>query len=111
MARNSATIAFRVKPEIKRRADELFERLGMTTSTGMNVLLMQTLEHRGFPYGIIVPNGCESIKVRTEEEEANEYPNAETRAVLDRDMAGLEPSYGPFDSTEEMLKAALDMED
>ena len=50
-------------------------------------------------------------ETRTDEEEANEYPNAETRAVLDRDKAGLEPSYGPFNSTEEMLKAALDMED
>ena len=101
----TSTIAFRVKPEIKRRADALFSRLGMTTSTGMNVLLMYTLEHRGFPHGITLED------TRTDEEEANECPNAETRAVLDRDMAGLEPSYGPFNSTEEMLKAALDMED
>ena len=85
MARNSATIAFRVKPEIKRRADALFSRLGMTTSTAMNVLLMYTLEHRGFPHSITLG------ETRTDEEEANEYPNAETRAVLDRDMAGLEP--------------------
>ncbi len=101
----TSTIAFRVKPEIKRRADALFSRLGMTTSTAMNVLLMYTLEHRGFPHGITLG------ETRTDEEEANEYPNAETRAVLDRDMAGLEPSYGPFNSTEEMLKAALEMED
>ena len=105
---SSATIAFRVKPEIKRRADKLFERLGMTTSTAMNILLVQTLEHRGFPFKIVLP---EEEHERTEEEEANEYPNAETRAVLDRDMAGLEPSYGPFDSAEEMIKAALSMED
>ncbi len=102
---STSTIAFRVKPEIKRRADALFSRLGMTTSTGMNILLMYTLEHRGFPYGITLG------ETRTEEEEANEYPNAETRAILDRDKAGLEPSYGPFDSTEEMLKAALAIED
>ena len=102
---NSATIAFRVKPEIKHRADKLFARLGMTTSTGMNVLLMQTLAHGGFAAPVVVSDE------RTEEEEANEYPNAETRAVLDRDMAGLEPSYGPFNSTEEMLKSALDMKD
>ena len=106
----TSTIAFRVKPEIKRRADDLFSRLGMTTSTGMNVLLMYTLEHRGFPYGITI--GDEGVvETRTDEEEANEYPNAETRAVLDRDMAGLEPTYGPFNSTEEMLKSALSMED
>ena len=55
MSTNSATIAFRVKPEIKKRADQLFERLGMTTSTAMNVLLMQTLEHRGFAAPLVVP--------------------------------------------------------
>ena len=94
---NSATIAFRVKPEIKRRADNLFSRLGMSTSTGMNVLLMQTLAHGGFAAPVVVNDE------RTDEEEANEYPNAETRALLDRDMAGLEPSYGPFNSVEEMF--------
>ena len=94
---NSATIAFRVKPEIKRRADKLFSRLGMSTSTGMNVLLMQTLAHGGFAAPVVVGDK------RTEDDEANEYPNAETRAILDRDMAGLEPSYGPFDSVEEMF--------
>ena len=73
----TSTIAFRVKPEIKRRADDLFARLGMTTSTGMNILLMYTLEHRGFPYGITIGEK-EDVETRTDEEEANEYPNAET---------------------------------
>ena len=94
---STSTIAFRVKPEIKRRADALFTRLGMTTSTGMNILLMYTLKHRGFPHGITL--GDE----RAEEDEANEYPNAETRGVLDRVLAGTEPMHGPFDSVEEMF--------
>ena len=66
----SATIAFRVKPEIKQRADRLFSRLGMTTSTGMNVLLMQTLEHRGFPFPITVRDDTE-------------IPNETTLAAID----------------------------
>lgn len=99
MARNSTTIAFRVKPEIKRRADALFERLGMTTSTGMNVLLMQTLDHRGFAAPVVVSH------------EDDETPNAETRALLKRMDAGTELLFGPYDSTEEMLKAALELED
>ena len=103
----TATISFRVKPEIKRRADALFARLGLTTSAAMNVLLMQTLEHRGFAAPVALPPG----ETRTDEEEANETPNAETAAVLERDMAGLEPSYGPFDSTEEMFRAALALPD
>ena len=103
----TATISFRVKPEIKRRADALFARLGLTTSAAMNVLLMQTLEHRGFAAPVALPPG----ETRTDEEEAVETPNAETAAVLERDMAGLEPSYGPFDSTEEMFRAALALPD
>ena len=67
----TATISFRVKPEIKRRADALFARLGLTTSAAMNVLLMQTLEHRGFAAPVALPTG----ETRTDEEEADETPN------------------------------------
>ena len=88
---NTATIAFRVKPEIKRRADRLFSRLGMTTSTAMNILLMQTLERRGFPFGI------------TLREDDDETPNAETRTTLDRILAGTEPLHGPFDNVDDMF--------
>ena len=103
----TATISFRVKPEIKRRADALFSRLGMSTSTAMNILLMQTLEHRGFAAPISLPPG----ETRTDEEEANETPNAETAAILDRVLDGTEPTYGPFETTEEMFRAALALED
>ena len=88
----SATIAFRVKPEIKRRADLLFNRLGMTTSTGMNVLLMQTLEHRGFPFHITV-------------DEDKEIPNETTLAAIDDPDRNRNLSrYGSVDA---MLKAVL----
>ncbi len=95
MSTNSSTIAFRVKPEIKRRADQLFERLGMTTSTGMNILLMYTLEHRGFPHGITLAD------------EEDETPNAETRKVLDGVLAGTETVHGPFNSVDEMFDDIL----
>ena len=91
---NSATIAFRVKPEIKKRADRLFERLGMTTSTGMNILLLQTLEHRGFPFKIVVGD-------------EEETPNAEVGATLDRILAGTEPLNGPFKNVDDMFDSIL----
>ncbi len=96
---NTATIAFRVSPDVKRRADDLFARLGMSTSTAMNVLLMQSLSHHGFPCPITLPSG----ETRTDEEEENETPNAETAATLQRVLDGTEPSIGPFDSVEEMF--------
>ena len=88
----SATIAFRVKPEIKRRADILFSRLGMTTSTGMNVLLMQTIAHRGFPFPITL-------------EADDEMPNETTRAAIDDLDANRNLSR--YASVDEMLKDVL----
>ena len=88
----SATIAFRVKPEIKRRADLLFSRLGMTTSTGMSVLLMQTLEHRGFPFPITL-------------ESNDEVPNEVTRAAID-DL-DTNRNLSRYASVDEMLKDVL----
>ena len=88
---NSATIAFRVKPDIKRRADALFTRLGMTTSTGMNILLMQTIEHRGFPFQIIA--GSEEI------------PNETTLAAID-DLDN-NRNLSRYDSVDAMLKDVL----
>ena len=98
MSTASATIAFRVAPEIKRRADRLFSRLGMSTSTGMNVLLMQTLEHHGFPFPIV-------LSPDTDKEE--NVPNARVRATLDRVLAGTEPMSGPFHDVDEMFDSIL----
>ena len=89
---NSATIAFRVKPEIKKRADILFSRLGMTTSTGMNILLMQTLEHRGFPF---------QITVREDED----TPNETTLAAID-DLNS-NRNLSRYKSVDAMLKDVL----
>lgn len=90
---NSATIAFRVKPEIKRRADELFSRLGMTTSTAMNILLMQTLEHRGFAAPVVLGDATD------------EKPNEATvRAIEDLDNNRNLSRYASVDA---MLKDVL----
>ena len=93
MARNSATIAFRVKPEIKRRADALFERLGMTTSTGMNVLLMQTLDHHGFAAPVVVSY------------DDAETPNAATLSAI-RDL-DTNNNLSRYESVDAMLKDVL----
>ena len=99
MSTATATIAFRVAPETKRRADRLFSQLGMSTSTGMNVLLMQTLVHRGFPFPVTLPP-------ETDDQEATEVPNARVRATLDRVLAGTEPMVGPFKDADEMIDSA-----
>ena len=122
----TATIAFRVKPEIKKRADALFARLGMTTSTAMNVLLMQTLAHRGFAAPVALGKSTSEKSIENSADPKFEYdhaqegaepsvaaepdsfgdedwPNAETRAVLDRYLEGTEPMHGPFKNVDEMF--------
>ena len=89
----TATISFRVKPEIKRRADALFARLGMSTSAAMNVLLMQTIAHRGFPCPITLPD------------ETDETPNKTTlRAIEDLDN---DRNLARYDSVDALMKDAL----
>ena len=89
---NTATISFRVKPEIKRRADALFARLGMSTSTAMNILLMQTLAHRGFAAPVALPAG-------------DETPNAATLAAIDDLDNGR--NLTRYDSVDALLKDVL----
>ena len=96
---NSATIAFRVKPEIKRRADELFARLGMTTSTGMNILLMQTLEYRGFAAPIRVRDAAQP----TEEEKRDLSRDIETSRREFAEGKGI-PSDEVFREMDELIK-------
>ena len=96
---NSATIAFRVKPEIKKQADELFARLGMTTSTGMNILLMQTLEHRGFA----APVRVREIARPTEEERRNLSRDIEISRNECAEGKGI-PSDEVFREMNEMIK-------
>ena len=48
---------------------------------------------------------------RTEEQEANETPNARVAATLQRILDGTEPLYGPFKNGEECIAAALAMDD
>ena len=89
----TATISFRVKPEIKRRADALFARLGMSTSAAMNVLLMQTIAHRGFPCPITLPD------------DTDETPNNTTlRAIEDLDN---DRNLSRYDSVDALMKDAL----
>ena len=89
----TATISFRVKPDIKRRADALFARLGMSTSAAMNILLIQSLAHRGFPCPITLPD------------EADETPNETTRqAIEDLDN---DRNLSRYDSVDALLEDAL----
>ena len=48
----STTFTFRLNPEVKQEASELFESLGITVSDATNLFLHQSLREGGIPFEI-----------------------------------------------------------
>ena len=46
----STTYTFRVNPEIKQEASDLFESLGITLSDAINLFLHQAIREGGIPF-------------------------------------------------------------
>lgn len=86
----SVDVSIRLDKDLKDKATELFNSLGMDLSTATAELYRQTLEHGGLPF------------------EAKE-PNEVTRRAIEDAEAGIGLS-GPFSSVEELM-ASLDADD
>lgn len=54
MTSKTATILTRTEPEVKKAADTLFSRLGITTSGAINLFLRQAIKEHGIPFKITV---------------------------------------------------------
>ena len=50
MATKTANVVARVEPEIKERAEEILERLGIPVSTAINMFYRQVIQQRGLPF-------------------------------------------------------------
>lgn len=61
----STTFTFRLKPETKKEAAELFDSLGITLSDAINMFLQQSLIVGGLPFEVKQPNFNEN-KIETE---------------------------------------------
>lgn len=133
----TTTLSIRIDRELKEDVEELLSNLGMNVTTAITCFFKKMRDVQGIPFAIGRSGRAHRASAtppRSPKKELSKYPetsddvgetlvaaeaapfedhvpNAETRAVLERDRAGLEPSYGPFDSTEEMIKSALAMED
>lgn len=47
---DTATISFRTDPQVKQRAKELYESMGLDLSTALNMFLRQSLTDNGMPF-------------------------------------------------------------
>lgn len=44
------TITIRVSPTTKHKAQQVFESIGMTTSSAINIFLKQVIKNQGLPF-------------------------------------------------------------
>jgi DNA-damage-inducible protein J len=83
----TATVRARIQPELKTEVEELFDRLGVTTSEAITMFFSQVRIRKGLPFAVEIPN---EITRRTFEstdrgEELHAYRNLdEMFEALDR---------------------------
>ena len=71
----TSMIHIRVRPEIKKEAEEILENLGMTTTEAINVYLKQIILHCGLPFEIKTPKfNDEMLESLAESEKIIEHP-------------------------------------
>lgn len=52
----TAVMSARVSPELKKRTEKLFNRLGLTVSEAFNLFLNQADLKQGLPFAVEIPN-------------------------------------------------------
>ena len=52
----TAVISVRIDPELKRRAEQVFTELGLTTSQAIVLFFKQVDLQRGLPFSLKIPN-------------------------------------------------------
>ena len=88
MATTTTNISIRMDKELKARADEFFEEIGMNMSTAFNVFIRQTLREGRIPFQISV-----------------DRPNEETiAALLEGERIARDPSVKGYTNLEELFE-------
>lgn len=50
------TIRARIEPDLKREAESIFGKLGLSVSEAFNLFCHQVVMHRGLPFAVEIPN-------------------------------------------------------
>ncbi len=51
-----AMLRARLEPELKKEVDEIFDELGLSTTTAVTLFYKQVLLHKGLPFEVKIPN-------------------------------------------------------
>jgi DNA-damage-inducible protein J len=52
----SVLVSFRTKPELKKKADVIFEALGISKTEAFNMFLSNVILNNGIPFDVKIPN-------------------------------------------------------
>ena len=63
MVTKTANVNLRIKSDIKKRAEEILEKLGIPRSVAVDMFYRQIIAHKGIPFALTLPN---DIPVREE---------------------------------------------
>jgi DNA-damage-inducible protein J len=73
------SISFSIDEQVKREAEKLFEKLGLTTEEAITVFIKQSIRERGIPFKITMnpKNNVSNLSLFYEEE----------KAIIDKDSS------------------------
>ena len=68
MATRSANVNVRVEPDVKKQAEDILEKLGVSTSAFINRTYRQVIMKRGIPFSVELPSGIKTLDTMTDAE-------------------------------------------
>ena len=68
MAARRANVNVRVEPDVKKQAEDILEKLGVSTSAFINMTYRQVIMKRGIPFSVELPSGIKTLDTMTDAE-------------------------------------------
>lgn len=67
MATRSANVNVRVEPDIKKQAEDILDKLGVSASAFINMTYRQVIMKRGIPFSVELPKEIKTLDTMTDE--------------------------------------------
>ena len=68
MATRSANVNVRVEPDLKKRAEDILDKLGVSASAFINMTYRQVIMKRGIPFSVELPSEIKTHDTMTDAE-------------------------------------------
>lgn len=68
MAARSANVNVRVEPDVKKQAEDILDKLGVSVSAFINMTYRQVIMKRGIPFSVELPAEIKTLDTMTNED-------------------------------------------